>query len=49
VWLYHKIDNKLIIIIIIIIIVIITITKGVSHCGLAIYILKYLKEKEEGL
>jgi len=45
VWLYHKIDNKLIIIIIIIIII----TKGVSHCGLAIYILKYLKEKEEGL
>jgi hypothetical protein len=23
------------------------ITRGVSHCGLAIYIKKYLKEKEE--
>jgi len=22
-------------------------TRGVSHCGLAIYILKYLKAKEE--
>jgi len=25
----------------------ICITRGVSHCGLAIYILKYLKAKEE--